>query len=685
MERPPEAGGPNNAKFLNDNGTVTPRDTQKEISTHDPLTERFPVSVYILSQGKVSFANEGFSHITGYPQKEILSWEAERVLQLVHPEDRHEAIKGYKLNLQGYTTSAELRIIPESGEVKWVQILHRPLHSRGRATIYGMSADITDRKEAENKLKNSEERYRLLAENISDVIWTTDLNLNFTYISPSVEQLTGYTSEESRSLDLRDLIAPASFEIAWKALTEAIQSDFQAQSLGLPDTRTLDFELIHKNGYKVYIEIKASLTHNDEGKPTGILGVARNINDRKFAEQALKDREETLRATCDSSPGGILVVNSEGKIVHHNARFFDMWRIPETFRWTTDENSLLQHVAFEQIKDPETFLAKAREIYASAEDSYDIIHFKDGRIFERYSSPLIREGEIRGRVWAFLDVTERKKAEEELQQSRNDLEKSLVELRVANQKLKDLDRVKDDFISIVSHELRTPLTSIKSFAEILLDYENNSENQDEFLGIINEECDRLTRLLNDFLDLSKMESGKMAWETTSIDLRDVIETAANSIDALLQGSSLSLELDIDHSLPPVWGDRDRFVQVVTNLLSNAFKFSPEGGRIQVKARRDVSGSDESREMIKVSVMDNGPGFASDEQDIVFRKFAQLGNSLPGKPRGTGLGLPISREIIEHYGGSLMVESEPGRGSNFYFILPVATSDNHPHRSEILSS
>ncbi|MFO8011118.1 MAG: PAS domain-containing sensor histidine kinase, partial [Dehalococcoidia bacterium] len=520
---------------------------------------------------------------------------------------------------------------------------------------------------------------------ISDVIWTMDLDLNFTYISPSVEQLTGYTAEECQSLELRDLIAPASFEIAWKAVTEAIASDVQDQLLGVPDTRTLDLQVIHKNGYNVYTEIKASLIHDDEGKPTGILGVARNINDRKFAEQALKDREEMLRATCDSSPGGILVVSSEGKIVHHNARFVDMWRIPEAFRWTTDENSLLQHVALEQLKDPETFLAKAREIYASVEDSYDLIYFKDGRIFERYSSPLIREGEIKGRVWAFLDVSERKKAEQDLQQSRNDLERSLVELRVANEKLKDLDKVKDDFISIVSHELRTPLTSIKSFTEILLDYENNSEIQDEFLGIINEECDRLTRLLNDFLDLSKMESGKMVWKTASVDLRDVIETAANSIDALLQGSSLSLELSIDNSLPPVWGDRDRFVQVVTNLLSNAFKFSPEGGRIQVKARRNVSGSDESPDMIKVSVIDNGPGFGPDEQDIVFRKFAQLGNSSPDKPRGTGLGLPISREIIEHYGGSLMVESEPGRGSNFYFILPVATRENHPHPSEILSS
>ncbi|MFO8010235.1 MAG: PAS domain S-box protein [Dehalococcoidia bacterium] len=168
VERPPEAGSRNAAKFLNGNGIVTSRDTREEIATdHDPMAERFPVSVYILSRGKVAFANNGFSHITEYPQKEILSWEDERVFQLIHPEDRHAAIKGYKLNLQGYTTSAELRIIPKSGEVKWVQILHRPLYSRGQATIYGMSADITDRKEAENKLKNSEERYRLLAENIS--------------------------------------------------------------------------------------------------------------------------------------------------------------------------------------------------------------------------------------------------------------------------------------------------------------------------------------------------------------------------------------------------------------------------------------------------------------------------------------------------------------------------------------
>jgi CheY-like chemotaxis protein/two-component sensor histidine kinase len=231
--------------------------------------------------------------------------------------------------------------------------------------------------------------------------------------------------------------------------------------------------------------------------------------------------------------------------------------------------------------------------------------------------------------------------------------------------------LKDNFLSTVSHELRTPLTSIKSFSEILLSYDEDKETQREFLGIINEESDRLTRLINDFLDLSKIEAGRMQWETVELSLPEVIKTAINATQALATQMNLKVDMDLGADLPTVRCDKDRLAQVVTNLLSNSIKFTPEGGMIHVKAQiLNGSESKEDSDMVMVSISDTGIGIAPENHETIFEKFKQVGDTLTGKPKGTGLGLPICKEIVEHYGGRIWVESELGKGSTFFFTLPM---------------
>jgi signal transduction histidine kinase/DNA-binding response OmpR family regulator len=262
------------------------------------------------------------------------------------------------------------------------------------------------------------------------------------------------------------------------------------------------------------------------------------------------------------------------------------------------------------------------------------------------------------------DITERKQAEEELKQK-------MEELQVAYQKLQELDQMKDSFLSTVSHELRTPLTSIKSFSEILLNYDEDRETQKEFLNIIKEESDRLTRLINNFLDLSKIEAGRMQWETVELSLAEVIKTAINATQALAAKTNLRVEANVSPDLPTIMGDKDRLVQVVTNLLSNAIKFTSEGGMIQLKAQiLNKSKTKRDSGMVMVSVSDSGIGIAAEDYKSIFEKFKQVGDTLTDKPQGTGLGLPICKEIIEHYGGNIWVESELGKGSTFFFTLPV---------------
>jgi signal transduction histidine kinase len=241
-----------------------------------------------------------------------------------------------------------------------------------------------------------------------------------------------------------------------------------------------------------------------------------------------------------------------------------------------------------------------------------------------------------------------------------------AELRAANERLKELDRMKDDFVSTVTHELRTPLTSIRAFSEIL--HENpdlDAAERKKFLNIIIQESERLTRLINQVLDLAKLESGRAEWRVAQIDLRTVIEDSINATGQLFRARNVALETLLPAGTPLVRADRDRLVQVLINLLSNAVKFvEPDVGRVAVELQGGAG-------VVRVRVTDNGPGISAANQRIIFEKFRQAGDTMTEKPEGTGLGLPISRQIIEHFGGRLWVESEPGRGATFAFELPAS--------------
>jgi len=238
---------------------------------------------------------------------------------------------------------------------------------------------------------------------------------------------------------------------------------------------------------------------------------------------------------------------------------------------------------------------------------------------------------------------------------------------------KELDRMKDEFVSTVSHELRTPLTSIKIAAEILLNHDDDDpETRLEFLEIIDRESDRLSRLINDVLDISRLESGEMPWQLEEVDFGEVVRESVDGIQVLLTQKDLAMEVDLDSDLPLLWIDRDRLIQVVTNLLSNAIKFTPEGGKVRINAKKvDADDSDGLNEKLEVRVSDSGIGIEIADYETIFQKFKQVGDTVVNKPQGTGLGLPICKEIVEYSGGEIWVESTPGKGSCFYFTVPVS--------------
>jgi signal transduction histidine kinase len=259
-----------------------------------------------------------------------------------------------------------------------------------------------------------------------------------------------------------------------------------------------------------------------------------------------------------------------------------------------------------------------------------------------------------------------------LEQKSAALEQATAELREANERLRQLDQLKDDFLATVSHELRTPLTSIRSFSEILLDAPDlDPEERAHFLQVIVRESERLTRLINDFLDLSKIESGRMEWDIGEHRLQGLVEEAVAATHGLFAERRVALSCELgDAAGPAVRCDRDRIIQVLINLLSNASKFVPDGaGEVRVEVRPHAEG-------YLVRVEDNGPGVPQPYREAIFEKFRQVGGSggtLKDKPKGTGLGLAICRQIVERFGGRIWAEDASIGGAAVCFTLPAAAA------------
>ena len=269
-------------------------------------------------------------------------------------------------------------------------------------------------------------------------------------------------------------------------------------------------------------------------------------------------------------------------------------------------------------------------------------------------------------VLEILDETSQvREYSRQLEQKSGELQAATAELKAANVRLQELDRMKDEFVSTVSHELRTPLTSIRAFSEILhanLDLPRGQRQ--EFLAIVVKETERLTRLINDLLDIAKIESGRMEWHVAPHDLRDLVSEAAASVSQLMREHGVTLVQHMPAQAATALVDRDRVQQVIINLLSNACKFCPEqAGRVEARLEHIDGG-------LRLTVRDNGQGIPAEHLERVFDKFHQLDGGDSGTEKGTGLGLAICRGIVEHHGGRIWAESFSDLGATFVCEIPA---------------
>ncbi len=306
---------------------------------------------------------------------------------------------------------------------------------------------------------------------------------------------------------------------------------------------------------------------------------------------------------------------------------------------------------------------------------------KDGRSYwvETTAVP-IRDvvGFIKRFMLIQTDVTAHQRLQEDLAANHRALEmitgrldqlvrERTAALERANEELVRLNQVKSDFVSIVSHELRTPLTSIKAFTELLCEEVADPEAQ-RYLQVINDESDRLSRLIDDVLDLQKIDAGKMTWHDAPVNLADLVRGAVEAFSGAFRSKGLALEVDIEALPFSACVDSDRIRQVVANLLSNALKFTPEGS-VRVRLCESAEAG-----FAQISVADTGTGLTRQQVEKIFEPFYQVADNQQREVKGTGLGLAICRQIVAHYGGRIWAESAMGVGTTFHFTLPLMTAE-----------
>jgi PAS domain S-box-containing protein len=364
-------------------------------------------------------------------------------------------------------------------------------------------------------------------------------------------------------------------------------------------------------------------------------------------KRRVRERTETVRATLESTADGILVVDSAGGIAAYNQKFATMWAVPEPILRLRDQNALLDFVE-PQLKDTEALTSRLRPLYSEGKTD-DVIQLKDGRVFERHSEPQSVQGKNVGRVWGFRDVTERKQAEEEL--------------RFAKQAAETANRAKSDFLANMSHEIRTPMNGVLGMIELLLDTGLNRD-QHEFASLVKLSADSLLTIINDILDFSKIEAGRLEIESIEFNLRDCIALSIKALALRAHQKGLELTCDIRPEVPErVLGDPSRLRQIIINLIGNAIKFTESG---EVGLRATVDSRTPAELQLHFIVLDTGVGIAPEKQKLIFEAFSQADGSTARKFGGTGLGLTISSRLVELMGGSIWVESNLGRGSEFHF-------------------
>ena len=548
-------------------------------------------------------------------------------------------------------------------------------------------AEVIIRKRAEQSLRESEEKYRLLSEELEQRVQqrtaevqdlydhapagyhSLDTHGNFIEINQTQLNWSGYAREEMLGHSFRELLTPQSRVVFDREFPIFKERGF---------VRDMEFEMSRKDGSTFPVLINAIAIYDANGNYVMSRSTVFDNTERKQAEQAIRESEETYRSLFESANDAIFLMDIATRTyVRVNSR------APELLGLHSPEE-LVGRNAHDFIDPSEGNMAEDRmQTILSGEriPPYERTFRRvDGTpVKTEINLSLIRDSKGQPKLLQSVvrDITLRKQAEEVLRENEAQLRISRDKLSAANVTLEKASRMKDEFLSSMSHELRTPLTGILGLSEALQfnTYGPLTEKQNKALRAIEESGRHLLDLINDILDLSKIEAGMLDLSIDPVSLGDVCQASLQLTKGMANKKKQSVRFSMEPPSLQVRGDARRIKQMLVNLLSNAIKFTPENGSLGLEVK-----GDEKEKVVRLTVWDKGIGIAPENLERLFQPFVQLESSLSRQYEGTGLGLSLVQRMADLQGGSVQVESIPGEGSRFTILLPWAPDITQPNKS-----
>ena len=604
------------------------------------------LGIYIVQNGRFQYVNPLFQNLTGYTEEELLG---EHSLDLVHSEDREVVREKAIENLKSKRGSIpyEYSLVKKNGEIIWVLEEVTSINYGGKRATVGSFMDITARKGLEEAIVYSEKRYRTMLESIEDSYFEVDLAGNFTFVNNSVCRDLGYSREELIGMNYKGYTAEENIESLFRAFNEVYRT-------GVPN-KGFPWKTTRKDGNHGFAETSISLLRNSKGEIVGFRGVARDVTERKQAEEALRQSEEKYRTVLDEIGDAYFEVDLRGSFTFVNDQ------MTQHLQYSKEELLGMNYKTFTAEEEIKNVYEAYNRVYRTGEPSLSFGHKvirKDGtRGFSDVSiSPLKNaKGEIFGFRGISRDITARKRLEEER-------EALLQEIRKINRKLEEANKELQDFVYIASHDLREPLRKISSFGTLLQDSLKGklNEDQQENFEFMIDGARRMQDMIDALLTYSRLTTKAKPPEW--VDLNKVIEDLKKLELATMLDETRGT-IDVPEPLPSVQADPSQMHQLFQNLIGNGLKFHKEG----ISPEITIRAHDVDNNMIRIEVEDNGIGIDEKYHGQLFTMFRRLHSQ--DQYEGTGIGLASCKKIVERHGGNIGVKSTLGRGSTFWFTLP----------------
>ncbi len=627
------------------------------------LVENLPLATYIRPVDTALpnlYVSPQVEPMLGYPASEWLE-DGELLTRVIHPDDLEWVLaECERVRETGEPLHAEYRILTADGRTVWV-LDHTLLVRDDDGTplwVMGFLLDVSDRREAEE----TRSRLAAIVESSDDAIMSASVDGVITSWNSGAEHMFGYAAAEALGRSVTILTPPDREGESLDVIRRVVSANAVVH---------LETVRLREDGTPVDIAFTYSPIRDAAGGVVGISAIGQDVTDRKRAEVAIRESEAKFRSFVETTEEWVWASDTDNVHTYSNPA------AERILGWSPDELVGRDWLDFVVQEDrPEIAEAVAAAAEAKAGWSGLVIRWqaRDGSVrhLESTATPILADsGELLGWRGTDRDVTHRILAEAERerllareQEARAAAEAAQRDLAAQNERLRELDRLKDEFIALVSHELRTPLTSIRGYTELLLDGEAGElgDDQRQFLGVVERNAHRLLHLVGDLLFLAQVEAGKLVLDVGALDVAAVASESVETARPQAEAKGIALTLATS-SVPLLAGDRARIAQLFDNLVSNAIKFTPEGGRVDVRVHTH-------RKRAVLEVRDSGIGIPADEREHLFERFYRTSTATEQAIQGTGLGLAISKAIAEAHDGRITVESEENVGTTFRVELPL---------------